>query len=160
MITPLVILEDKLPQVTIDLIQSYLKNDFANEIVGEYFDKLYEKKENYDDFIFTNYVYPKCKCNNCPDNGVNKIFKRRDCNVCFMFESEVWHFNRYYECISDNLQYQKITYGYRTIDFSDEEIDDYIAPFHYYYNKIDGYCTNLKNRSDYTIDPIDFQKDC
>ena len=155
--TPLIILKNKLPVDLINLIQTYMTNDIVTKAVSKYFDKLYQKKDEYDDFVWDNYVFPNCQCNNCPENGLHKLFKRKDCNVCFMFESSLWYYNTFYECTLNNLQYFKIVYGRK--NYSDEEVDDYIQPFHFYYNKVDDDIENLENRNDYTVDRINFNID-
>lgn len=121
MISPVKILEDKLPQDIINIIQSYLVNNIAYNAISSYFDRLYIKKNKYEEFVWDNYVYPKCACNNCPDNGKYKIYKKRDCDECFKFESTFMYTpNDFVECISDNPQFQKIYYGKEGNDYSDE----------------------------------------
>ena len=122
MISPVKILEDKLPQDIINIIQSYLVNNIAYNAISSYFDGLYIKKNKYEEFVWDNYVYPKCACNNCPDNGKYKIYKKRDCDECFKFESTFMYTpNDFVECISDNPQFQKIYYGKEGNDYSDED---------------------------------------
>ena len=45
--------------------------------------KLYDKRVIDDDEAFEIHIYPNCVCANCPDNGHTKIFKRKECSVCF-----------------------------------------------------------------------------
>jgi len=121
------ILSKKLPDEIINNIRKYMVNEIAYEALQQYFNYLYEKKEKYEEFVWNNYVYPKCKCNNCPDNGKYKIYKKRDCDECFKFESTFMYTpNDFVECISDNPQFQKIYYGkegghYSEYYYSDED---------------------------------------
>ena len=106
------ILKKELPDEIINNIRKYMVNEIAYEALQQYFNYLYEKKEKYEEFVWNNYVYPNCVCNNCPDNGKYKIYKKRDCNECFKFESTFMYTpNDFVECISDNPQFQKIYYG-------------------------------------------------
>lgn len=126
--SPLKLLENNfhLPREVLDKIQIYLVNDTANNALKLYFDHLYTKKNLYEEFIFENYVYPKCYCNNCPDNGVRKIFKKKDCDPCFIFESTFTYVpNDFNECVIDNPQFKKIYYDEKkSIEFIDE-YDEY-----------------------------------
>ena len=125
MISPVKILEDKLPQDIINIIQSYLVNNIAYNAISSYFDRLYIKKNKYEEFVWDNYVYPKCACNNCPDNGKYKIYKKRDCDECFKFESTFMYTpNDFVECISDNPQFQKIYYGKEGNDYNEYYYSD------------------------------------
>ena len=117
--SPLIILEKytDLPIEALDIIQSYLVNNIAYAAIASYFSHLYMKKEKYEEFIWNNYVYSQCYCNNCPDNGVRKIFKKRDCDPCFIFENTFTYMpNDFNECILNNNQFRKIYYGEKKTD--------------------------------------------
>ena len=119
--SPVKIIKHILPQDVLDIIQSYLVNDIAYTAISSYFDRLYIKKNKYEEFVWANYVYPNCYCNNCPDNGRYKIYKKRDCNECFKFESTfMYTSNDFVECISDNPQFQKIYYGKEGNDYNED----------------------------------------
>jgi hypothetical protein len=85
------------------------------------------KKEKYEEFIYFNYIYPNCSCNNCPYNGKYKIYKKKDCNPCFIFESTFTYMpNNFNECIINNPQFQKIYYNEKIlIEDEDEEYYEY-----------------------------------
>jgi hypothetical protein len=127
--SPLIILQNNfnLPREILDMIQLYLINDTVNNALMPYFEHLYMKKEKYEDFVYFNYVYPNCSCNNCPDNGKHKIYKKKDCNACFMFGSTFTYIpNDFNECIINNPQFQKIYYNEtKTIEYEDEEYYEY-----------------------------------
>ena len=127
--SPIIILENNfnLPREILDTIQLYLKNDTANNAIISYFEHLYMKKEKYEDFVYYNYVYPICSCNNCPYNGKHKIYKRKDCNPCFIFESTFTYMpNDFNECIINNPQFQTIYYNEKkSIEDEDEEYYEY-----------------------------------
>ena len=107
--TPIEELSYLIPREVINNIQKYTVNNVAIHALNNYFDYLYVKKELYEDFVWNNYVYPNCKCNNCPDNGMYKIYKRKDCDACFMFDStHIYTPIDFMECIIDNPQYYKI----------------------------------------------------
>tara|TARA_B100000900_G_scaffold382007_1_gene368876 strand:+ start:49 stop:459 length:411 start_codon:yes stop_codon:yes gene_type:complete len=115
------ILKKELPNEIINNIRKYMVNEIAYEALQQYFNYLYEKKEKYEEFVWNNYVYPNCVCNNCPDNGKYKIYKKRDCNECFKFESTFMYTpNDFVECISDNPQFQKIYYGKEGNDYNED----------------------------------------
>lgn len=115
------ILKKELPDEIINNIRKYMVNEIAYEALQQYFNYLYEKKEKYEEFVWNNYVYPNCACNNCPDNGKYKIYKKRDCNECFKFESTFMYTpNDFVECISDNPQFQKIYYGKEGNDYNED----------------------------------------
>ena len=119
------ILKKELPNEIINNIRKYMVNEIAYEALQQYFNYLYEKKEKYEEFVWNNYVYPNCVCNNCPDNGKYKIYKKRDCNECFKFESTFMYTpNDFVECISDNPQFQKIYYGKEGNDYSEDYYSD------------------------------------
>ena len=115
---------NKLPNEVADLVRQYRGiNPIAYVAIREYYNSLFKKKELYEEFVWANYVYPNCACNNCPDNGRHKIYKRKDCNECFKFESTfIYTPNDFVECITDNPQYQKIMYYPQLIQ--DSELGD------------------------------------
>lgn len=111
--SPLKIIENnfELPRVVLNNIQSYIVNNIAYSAISSYFNHLYAKKLLYEEFVWANYVNPRCYCNNCPDNGVNKIFRRKDCDACFIFENTYRYMpNDFVECIIKNNQFRKIHY--------------------------------------------------
>ena len=115
--SPLVLFKDTFPQEVLNHIQEFMINDSVYEALRKYFNKLYYKKELHEEYIWDKYVYPKCYCNNCPDNGVNKIFKRKDCNECFKFQSTLVYMPKEFQlCIWDNNQFQKIYYTHYNKD--------------------------------------------
>ena len=119
--SPLVLFKDTFPQEIINHIQEFMINDSVYEALREYFNKLYYKKELHEEYIWDNYVYPKCYCNNCPDNGVNKLFNRKDCDECFKFQSTLVYMPENFQiCIWDNNQFQKIYYNDDKNDFNYE----------------------------------------
>tara|TARA_B100000902_G_C26549965_1_gene546684 strand:+ start:75 stop:476 length:402 start_codon:yes stop_codon:yes gene_type:complete len=126
--SPLKIIENNfdLPREILDTIQLYLKNDTVNNALISYFEHLYMKKEKYEAFIYYNYIYPKCYCNNCPYNGKNKIYKKKDCNPCFIFESTFTYMpNDFNECIIHNPQFQKIYYNEKKSSEYNDEYEEY-----------------------------------
>lgn len=122
---------NKLPNEVADLVRQYRGiNKIAYAAIREYYNSLFKKKELYEQFVWANYVYPNCACNNCPDNGRHKIYKKRYCNECFKFESTFMYLpNDFIECITDNPQYQKIMYYPELV--TDYQLDD-----EYYYEDI------------------------
>ena len=119
----------KLPHSIINNIQTYMRNDLMYKCLQEYFNKLYEKKEICEEKAYDKYVYPNCVCNNCPDNGRRKIFKRRDCSDCFEYEcrqmNDEYAPQDFHECIKENPQYRKIiSYPY-VIENEDEDEECY-----------------------------------
>lgn len=123
--SPIIILENNfnLPREILDRIQLYLKNDTVNNALIAHFENLYMKKDKYEEFVYFNYVYPNCSCNNCPYNGKYKIYKRKDCNPCFIFESTFTYMpNDFNECIIYNPQFQKIYYNEKkSIEYNEDE---------------------------------------
>lgn len=114
--TPLIIFNEILPQEVLNQIQQYLPvNENIRLALSNYYDKLYDKKVIDDEEVFEKYVYPKCVCANCPDNGRNKIYKRKDCDVCFEYETKEHNCNysseEYHLVIENNPQYRKVKYG-------------------------------------------------
>ena len=132
--SPVKIIKHMLPQDVLDIVQSYLVNDIAYTAISSYFDRLYIKKNKYEEFVWSNYVYPKCYCNNCPDNGKYKIYKKNDCNHCFIFEYTTRYMpNDFNECILNNPQFQKIYYDEKkSNEYSDDSEDYYECSQEYY----------------------------
>ena len=125
MITPLIILENLLPQVILDNIQQYLPvNDNINEAIKNYYDILYERKLIDDENAWDTLVYPNCVCPNCPGNGKPKIYKRKECSVCYEYEvksySGFYTSEMYSIVVNDNPQYNRIMYS----EYDDNSIDD------------------------------------
>jgi len=127
---------NKLPNELADLVRQYRGvNTIAYAAIRKYYNSLFKKKELYEEFVWSNYVYPQCNCNNCPNNGVKKLYKRKDCDQCFRFESTfIYTPNDFIECITDNPQYQKIMY-YPQLQadpelgdeyYNDDRYDDYV----------------------------------
>lgn len=133
--SPLVLFKNTFPQEVVNNIQSFIINDYVYEAIRNYFNILYHKKELYEEFIWNNYVYPKCYCNNCPDNGVKKIFKRKDCNECFKFEYTLIYMTEDFErCIWNNNQFKKICHNdYNNLDY-DKCIEYYDEDGNLYYD--------------------------
>jgi hypothetical protein len=134
--TPLVIFNNILPQEILDQIQQYLPvNENIRTALANYYDKLYEKKVMDDEEAFEIHIYPNCVCANCPDNGRTKIFKRRDCNVCFEYEIKQYHGEyaneQFYLVCKNNSQYRKIAFKEYDSDSDDSSLDDM-----YWYNDI------------------------
>ena len=89
-------------------IQSYLINETAYQILQEYFSYLIYKKNLYQDFCYTQYIEPNCKCYRYY-NPRAKRWKTRDCYLCDEFEySDKFLPNDFKECISNNNQFYKI----------------------------------------------------
>jgi len=110
-ITPLEILDKHLPREIINYIQQYLTYEIANTAIREYFEYLEYKKEQYEDFVLDNYVFPNCQCVHAPENGQHKVYKRKDCSECFKFDCtyEDRMTPAYITCIYENrTQYSKI----------------------------------------------------
>jgi|TARA_Y100000992_G_scaffold120854_2_gene79207 hypothetical protein len=128
--SPLKIIENNfgLPRDVLNIIQSYIVNNIAYSAISSYFNNLYAKKNLYEEFVWANYVIPRCYCNNCPDNGVRKIFRKKDCDPCFIFESTYRYMpNDFTECIIENNQFRKIQYGEKeSNDYEEyEEYEEY-----------------------------------
>lgn len=125
--TPLIIFNDVLPQELLDIIQQYLPiNDNIRSAIKNYYDYLYEQKilieEEYED----KYVALYCTCPNFPNNGVTKLFRRKECWYCDEHDYNV-HTNKYasdqyYDVVLDNPQYSRIAYNdWNNDDDEDEE---------------------------------------
>jgi len=117
MTTPLTIIQNELPyklcDEIINHIQQYLRNELMYNALGEYFDYLCYKNELYENFILYNYIIPYCNCSSfTPDNGNIQVYKKKECSVCFMYNSTTYFMPKDYElCIINNPQYSKIRYG-------------------------------------------------
>lgn len=85
-LTPLIIFKDIFPDTIIDKIQSYIKNDLIYDCMLNYYYILQEKKELYNNFVIANYIEPLCYCRNFPENGVRKIFRKKECSPCCEYE--------------------------------------------------------------------------
>ena len=104
-----------LPEDIYMIIESYMpiKNNFAINAIYEYYDYISYKQQIYEEFIWENYVKPNCRCNNFPNNGIEKIYKRRDCNDCFMVENSQKNIiDEFKVCINENKQFNKIRNEY------------------------------------------------
>jgi hypothetical protein len=129
--SPVTIFNDILPQEVLDQIQQYLPvNENIRNALATYYDKLYDKKVIDDEEAFDKHIYPNCVCANCPDNGRTKIFKRRDCSVCFEYETKE-HLGEYtneqfHLVCKNNPQYRKIAYNEYDCVSDDSSVDDMI----------------------------------
>ena len=134
--SPLVLFENTLPQDLLNIIQSYLINDFAYKVLNEYFDYLYYKKELYEDFVYYQYVKPNCKCIRY-FNSIAQRWKTRDCYNCDIFEYTYKYMPLDFRmCIHDNYQYQKIRYGEKVEDKIYDEEQEIVD---YYYDHINPF---------------------
>ena len=125
MYTPLVIISDIFPQEVLNQIQQYLPvNENIRFALASYYDKLYEKKVMDDEEAFEIHIYPNCVCANCPDNGRAKIFRRRECSVCFEHEMKEYlgeYTNEQFHLVcKNNPQYRKI--AYKEYDYVNDDI--------------------------------------
>lgn len=129
--SPVIIFNDILPQEILDQIQQYLPvNEHIRTALASYYDKLYDQKVIDDEDAFDNHIYPNCVCANCPDNGRTKIFKRRECSVCFEHETKEYlgeYTNeRFHLVCKNNPQYRKIAFKEYHSDSDDSSVDDMI----------------------------------
>lgn len=127
--SPVTIFNNILPQEVLNQIQQYLPvNEYVRNALAKYCDKLYDQKVIDDEEAFEKYIYPNCACANCPDNGRTKIFKRRDCSVCFEYETKEYlgeYTNeRFHLVCKNNPQYRKIAYNEYDSDSDDGSVDD------------------------------------
>ena len=128
--SPVTIFDNILPQEVLDQIQQYLPvNENIRTALANYYDKLYDKKVIDDDEAFEKHIYPNCVCANCPDNGCTKIFKRKECSVCFEHELKEYfaeYANEQFHLVcKNNPQYRKI--AFKEYDYvSDDSINDMI----------------------------------
>ena len=130
MITPLVLLQNKIPQECIDLIQKYVSCSIAEEAANKSYDiiinNIHQRNNLYRDFVWDNYVYPNCFCNNCPDNGRHKLFKKRDCDHCFIFESTMTYYTEEFmeKIWNENIPYDNSS-EYSNEDYEYLEYEEY-----------------------------------
>ena len=131
-ITPINILINEIknyefPETVINNIQKYMKNDIAYEVIQKHYGNLYDKKDLYEKFILNNYVFPKCYCNNFPDNGRNKLFRKKDCDYCYRFEyTSIYKLKDFEICIENNPQFQKIMVhpDHKEIEYDEDYFDE------------------------------------
>lgn len=114
--SPVTIFNELLPQEVLDQIQQYLPvNENIRNALVSYYDKLYDQKVIDDEDAFDNHIYPNCVCANCPDNGRDKIFRTRECSMCFEYEVKEHNGGytnpQFYSVCMNNPQYTKIAYG-------------------------------------------------
>lgn len=114
--SPVYLFDNILPQELLNKIQQYLPaNDEVEKALKKYYDKLYDQKILDDENAYDKFVYPNCVCSNCPDNGRNKIFRRKECSVCFEYEVDEhngeYASDEFRTVITNNPQYKKIAYG-------------------------------------------------
>ena len=138
-ITPINILINEIknyefPETVINNIQKYMKNDIAYEVIQKHYGNLYDKKDLYEKFILNNYVFPKCYCNGCPNNGCNKLFKRKDCNYCFIFQYTSKYIPTDFEiCIEHNPQFENIKAFpvHKEIEYDEDYYDSHSESYEY-----------------------------
>ena len=93
-----------------NIIKSFIRNEVAYKALKEYFSYLYYKKELYQDFSYTQYVKPNCRCFRYWNSRVNRHLLK-ECNECYKFEyTYIYTPNDFIECIEDNSQFRKIYY--------------------------------------------------
>ena len=136
------VLNNILPEVILFRIQHYLPvKSVIKEAIQNYYIKLHLKKEFLEESIWQKYIYPNCYCKNCPDNGRNKIFKRRDCDPCFRYEVNVitnqYAEDNYRVCIIENPQYEKIAFNKKNDEDSDESSCYSVTTLSSYYSEED-----------------------
>ena len=129
--SPVTIFNDILPQEVLNQIQQYLPvNEYVRNALAKYCDKLYDKKVMDDEEAFEIHIYPNCVCANCPDNGRTKIFKRRECSVCFEHEMKEYlgeyTSEQFHLVCKNNPQYRKIAYNEYDCVSDDSSVDDMI----------------------------------
>jgi len=106
--TPLVLFKNKLPQDVLNIIQSYVMNDFVHNALKEYYSYLYYKKELYEDFAYQQYILPHCYCYRYYNSRAQR-WKDRECRYCYEYEYTKKYIPSDYQlCIEDNKQYSKI----------------------------------------------------
>lgn len=135
--TPVTMFEQILPQELLDQIQQYLTvNDEVKNAIKKYYDYLYDGKISDDEKAFEKNVYPLCVCSNCPDNGREKIFKRKECWYCDEYEMKAYNGNyandKFHLVITNNPQYKKIAY-----DIKEDEENTYEDCDNIWYNQND-----------------------
>ena len=124
--SPVYLFKEILPQELLNKIQQYVPvNDKIKNALRKYYDQLYNQRLLDEEEIYEKEIYPNCSCSNCPNNGRYKIFRRRDCSLCFEYEIKqycgYYASNKYKIAIRDNPQYKKIAYDDND---SDNSIDD------------------------------------
>jgi hypothetical protein len=134
MSSPLLIAQEvipyHLPNEICNIIQSYMKNDFAYEVLKEYYSYLYHKRELYNSFIYENYIMPNCYC--------HLRRRNRDCEYCYSYDyTDMYTPQDFKCCIMDNPQFTKICYGENTphTDYNEDTSCSY--DYHYHNNEID-----------------------
>ena len=125
--SPLELFKNKLPQELLNIIQTYLINDVAYQVLKEYYNYLYYKKELYEDFVYTQYIEPNCTCHSYY-NQIAQRWKHRECSGCYYLEYTNTYIPKDFRlCIDDNPQYGKIVYGkesnYKLSMDYDNEVD-------------------------------------
>ena len=137
--SPVTIFNDILPQELLDKIQQYLPvNENIRVALANYYEKLYDQKVIDDEEAFEIHIYPNCVCENCPDNGRTKIFRRRECYVCFEHELKE-HLGEYtneqfHLVCKNNPQYRKIAYNEYEYDSDSDSDSEYDIDIFYDYN--------------------------
>ena len=114
--SPVYLFKEILPQEMLNKIQQYLPvNDEVKNALKKYYHELYDQKMLDDEDAYDKFIYPNCVCSNCPDNGRNKIFRRRECSICFEYEVKQhngdYTSDEFRVVITNNPQYMKIAYG-------------------------------------------------
>lgn len=127
--SPVTIFNDILPQEVLNQIQQYLPvNEYVRNALAKYCDKLYDQKVIDDEEAFEIHIYPNCVCANCPDNGRTKIFRRRECSVCFEHEMKEYlgeyTSEQFHLVCKNNPQYRKIAYKEYDYISDDSSVDD------------------------------------
>jgi hypothetical protein len=136
--SPIILFESKLPRDVLNIIQTYLINDFAYQALKEYYNYLNYKKELYEDFAYQQYITPNCTCRRYY-NSIAQRWKERECSGCFIFEyTNVYMPKDFRICIYNNSQYHKIQYGekinynsYNEDDDEEEENENRILDYQY-----------------------------
>jgi len=139
-ITPLDLITNdsrhRLPREICDIIQSYMVNDTAYQILKEYYNYLYYKKQLYLDFVYSNYIEPNCYCHRTRRGWY-------ECTHCWEFE----YTDKYCPldckiCIDDNPQYTKICFNMKTphSDYDEDKSCSYDYHFEgHYVNNYNNY---------------------
>lgn len=132
--SPIILFESKLPRDVLNIIQTYLINDFVYQALKEYYNYLYYKKELYENFAYEQYIIPNCSCRRYY-NSIAQRWKERECSGCYIFEyTNVYMPKDFRICIYNNPQYRKIQYGekinYNSYD-DYEEVEDNILDYQY-----------------------------
>lgn len=112
--SPVIILQNYLPQVLIDHIQQYLPpNKIVYEAIQKYFRHLRKRQELYNYFAYKQYVIDPCRGH----KRYKPCLKRNENNICnhCQFMSEKWKDRTYWitsftEIIYESSQYKKIVW--------------------------------------------------